>query len=335
MTDSREISFTKEPREARNEGTISKPGDVTSKECVPKVVSKPGKFKSLSTSLHLEHTSTCTCTQTGRLGSRVKSLTPTEILHTVVQEGTSRKLSAPELGTAEKYKEHQMLMCANNFHILHPQQGTKHLIGPRLYNRDRCYCQYRHLGEESPLELDEFWLLRRDSHEERPSANSAIFILEQSKFQSERRRNVTYLAVDETVCGKRNANSKTKRRYSTSGTRSTNKMLGHQRSRQSLRRNSQPLGSRKSGVPMYSEMSASDRSGDNNTVTISSNRRVIADTESDSAYEDTAYNVVSASDKRRRLIVSLFTAFVIMLVAVAIIMISATLSIGAGGTGST
>jgi hypothetical protein len=146
---------------------------------------------------------------------------------------------------------------------------------------------------------------------------------------------MTYLAVDETVCGKRNANSKTKRRCSTSGTRNTNKMPGHQRSRQKLRRNSQQLGSRKTGVPIYSEMSASDRSGGNNTVTFSSNRRVIADPESNSVYEDKAYNIVSASDKRRRLIVSLFTALVIMLVAVAIIMISATLSIGAGGIGST
>jgi hypothetical protein len=82
-------------------------------------------------------------------------------------------------------------------------------------------------------------------------------------------------------------------------------------------------------------MSASDRSGDNNADTISSNRRVIAHPESDSTYDDTAYNVVGASDKRRRLIVSLFTAFLFMLVAVAIIMISCTLSIGAGGTGST
>jgi len=335
MTDSCEISFTKEPRETRNEGTISKPDDVISKEYSPKVVYEPGKSKSLSTSLHLEHTSTCTCTQTGRQRSRVKSLTPTEILHTVVQEGTSRKLSAPELSMAEKYKEHQLHMYAKNFHILQPQQGTKHLIGSHLYCGDRCYCHYRHIGEESPLELDEFWLLPRDSHEEIRSANSAIFILEQSKLQSERRRNVTYLTVDETVCGKRKANSKTKRRCSTSGTRSTSKMPGQQRRRQSLRRNSQQLGSRKASVPIYSEMSASDRSGDNNTVTISSNRRVFADPESDGVYEDTAYNVVSASDKRRRLIVSLFTAFVIMLVAVAIIMISATLSIGAGGTGST
>jgi hypothetical protein len=335
MTDSCEISFTKEPREVRNGDTISKPGDDTSKEYSPKVVYKRGKSKSLSTSLHVEHTSTRACTQTGRLRSRVKSLIPTEILNTVVQEGTSRKLSAPELGMAEKYKEHQILMYTNDFHILHPQQGTKHLIGPHLYYGDRCHCQYRHVGEESPLEPDEFWLLRRDTHEELPSANSAIFVLEQSKLQSERRRNVTYLAGDETVCGKRNANSKTKRRHSTSGTRNTSKMPGHQGSRQSLRRNSQQLGSRKTGVPIYSEMSASDRSGDNNTVTISNSRRVFADPESDSAYEDTAYNVVSASDKRRRLIVSLFTAFVIILVAVAIIMISATLSIGAGGTGST
>lgn len=335
MTDSCEVSFTKEPRYARNEGTISKPGDVTSKECSPKVVYKPRKSRSLSSSLHLEQTSTCKCTQTGRLGSRVKSLTPTELLHKVVQESTPRKLSAPELGMAEKCKEHQILMYANNFHILHPQQRTKHLIGPHLHYRDRCNCQYRHVGEESPLELNEFWLLRRDSHEELPSANSAIYILEESTLQSERRGNVTYLAVDETVCGKRNTHNKTKRRCSTSGTRSTNKMPGHQRSLQSLRWNSQQLGSRKTGVPIYSEMPASDRLGDNNTVTISSNRRVIADPESDSANEDTTYSVVSASDKRRRLIVSLFTAFVIMLVAVAIIMISATLSIGAGGTGST
>jgi len=262
-------------------------------------------------------------------------LTPTEFLHTVVQEGTSRKLSAPELGMAEKCKENQILMYANNFHILHQQQRTKHLIVPHLYYRDRRNFQYRHVGEESPLALDEFWLLGRDSHEELPSANSAIYILEQSKLQSERRGNVTYLAVDETVCGKRNTHKKTKRRCSTSDTRSTNKMPDHQRSRQSPSPNSQQLGSQKTGVPIYSEMSASDRSGDNNTVTISSNRREIADPESDSAYEDTASNVVSASDKRRRLIVSLFTAFVIMLVAVAIIMISATLSIGAGGTGST
>ena len=335
MTDSCEICFTKEHREARNEGTISKPDDVTSKECLPKVVHKPGNSKSLSTSLHLEHTSICTCTQTGRLGSRVKSLTPTEISHTVVQGGKSRKLSAPEMGIAEKYKEHQRHMYANNFHILHPQQRKKHLIGPHLYYEDRCYCQYRHVGEEPPPELDEFWLLRRDSHEELRSANSAILILEQSKLQWERHRNVTFLAVDETVCGKRNANSKTKRRCSTSGTTSSSKMPDHQRRRQSLRRNSQQLGSRKTSVPIYSEMSPSDRSGDNNTVTVSSNRRVIADPESGSAYEDTAYNVVSASDKRRRLIVSLFTAFVIMLVAVAIIMIAATLSIGVGGTGST
>jgi len=334
MTDSCEISFIEEPREARSEGTISKPSDAVSNECLPKVVYESGKSKSLSVSLHLEHTSTYTCTQTGRLGSRVKSLTPTEILHTAVQEGTSRKLSAPELGMAEKYKEHQVLMYANNFHILHPQHGTKYLIGPHPYYGDRCYSQYCQVGEESPLELDEFWLLRRDSHEELPSANSAIFILEQSKLQSERRRNVKYFAADGTVSGKRNANSKTKRRCSTSGARSSSKMPGHQRSRQSLRRNSQQLGSRKTGVPIYSEMSASDRSGDNNAVTISSNRRVIADPESDSAYKDKAYNVVSASDKRRRLIVSLFTAFVIMLVAVAIIMISATLSIGAGSTGS-
>jgi hypothetical protein len=335
MTDSCEISFSKEPREARKEGTISKTGDVTSKESLPKVVYKPGKSKSLSTSLHLEHTSTCTCTQPGRLGSRVKSLTPTEILHTIMHEGTSRKLSAPEMGMAEKYKEHQRHMYANNFRILHTQQGTKHLIGLHLYCGERSYCQYRLVGKELPPELDEFWLLRRDSHEEVRSANSAIFILEQSKLQSERRRNVTYFAVDETVCGKRNANSKTKRRCSTSGTRSTSKMHGHQRRRQSLRRNSQQLGSRKTDVPIYSEMSASDRSDDNNTVTISSNMRVIDDPESNGAYEDTAYNVVSASDKRRRLLGSLFTAFVIMLVAVAIIMLSATLSIGAGGTGST
>jgi hypothetical protein len=82
-------------------------------------------------------------------------------------------------------------------------------------------------------------------------------------------------------------------------------------------------------------MSASDRSGDNNAVTVSSSsRRVIADPESDNAYGDTAYNVL-VSDKRRRLIVSLFTAFVVMLIAVALIMISATLSIGAGGFDST
>jgi hypothetical protein len=236
---------------------------------------------------------------------------------------------------AEKCKEHHIPMYANNLHILHPQQRKKHLIGPHLYYRDRCNCQYRHVGEETPRELDEFWPLRRDSHEELPSANSAIYILEQSKLQSERRGNVTYLADDETLRGKRNTHNKTKRRCSTSDTRSTNKMPGHQRSRQSPRRNSQQLGSRKTDVTIYSEMSSSDRSGNNNTVTISSNRRVIADPESDSAYEDTANNVVSASDKRRRLIVSLFTAFVIMLVAVAIIMISATLSIGAGGIGST
>ena len=211
MTDPCEISFIKEPREARKESTISKPGNVTSKKYLPKVVYKPGKSKSLSTSLHLEYTATCTCTQTGRRGSRVKSLTPTEILHTVVQKGTSRKLSAPELGMAEKYKEHKILMYAKNFHILHPQQETKHLIGPHLYYGDRCYSQYRHLGEESPLELDEFWLLRKDSHEELRSANSDLSILEQSKLQPERRRNVTYTAVDETVCGKRKANNKTKK----------------------------------------------------------------------------------------------------------------------------
>ena len=324
-----------EPREARDEGSISKPGDVTSKECLQKVVYKPGKSKSLSSSLHLEHTSACTCTQTGRLGSRVKSLTPTEKIHTLVQEARSRKLSAPELGTAEKYKEYQILMHVNNFHILHPQQGTKHLIGPHFYYEDRCYCPYRQEGEESPLELGEFWLLRRDSHEELPSANSATLILEQPKLQSERHRNVTYLAVDETICDKRKANSKTKRRCSTPGTRRTSKMPGHQRSRQSLRRKSQQPGSRKTGVPINRDISARDRSGDNNALTFGSSRRVIADPESGIAYEDTAYNVVDASGKRRHLIVSLFTAFVIMLVAVAIIMISATLSIGAGGNGST
>jgi hypothetical protein len=145
---------------------------------------------------------------------------------------------------------------------------------------------------------------------------------------------MTYLAVDETVCGKMNANSKPKRRCSTPVTGSTSKMPGHQQSCQPLRRYSQQLGSRKTSVPIYSEMSVNYRSDDNNAVTVSSSRGVIADPESDCAYEDTAYNAL-VSDKRRRLIVSLFTAFVIMLIAVAIIMISATLSIGAGGFDST
>jgi hypothetical protein len=82
-------------------------------------------------------------------------------------------------------------------------------------------------------------------------------------------------------------------------------------------------------------MSTSDALVGSGAVAISSKRRISADPESDRAYEDKAFNVVDISDKRRRLIVSLFTAFVIMLVAVAVIMISATLSIGAGSTGST
>jgi hypothetical protein len=67
---------------------------------------------------------------------------------------------------------------------------------------------------------------------------------------------------------------------------------------------------------------------------VDSRRRPIADPESDSAYEHTSYHAAEDTDKRRRLIVSVFTAFVIMLVALAVLMISATLSIGAGGIGS-
>jgi hypothetical protein len=338
MTESCEISFAVEPREVRNEGNISKPGDVTSREGLAKVAYKPGKSKSLSRSLHLEHTYTSTCTQTERLRSRIKSLTPTDLLHTPVREARPRKLSAPELGMAEKHNEGQIQMYTNNFHMLDSQQGTKHLItGPHLYFGDRCcYCQYRHEREESVLELDEFWLQRRDSREELPSANSAIFILKGTKYQSARRRSVMCLADDEPVCGKSNTNTKTKRRHSKSSTRSTSKMPGYRRSRQSLRRKSQLPDGQTTAVTINRQMSTtSDTSGGSSAVAVSSKRRVSADPESGRAYEDMAHNVVDVSDKRRRLIVSLFTAFVIMLVAVAIIMISATLSIGAGGIGST
>jgi hypothetical protein len=78
-------------------------------------------------------------------------------------------------------------------------------------------------------------------------------------------------------------------------------------------------------------MSTSDRCA----VTVDGRRRNSADPESDSAYEETPNYIAEASDKRRRLIVSVFTAFVIMLLALAILMISATLSIRAGATGST
>jgi hypothetical protein len=67
---------------------------------------------------------------------------------------------------------------------------------------------------------------------------------------------------------------------------------------------------------------------------VESRRRPSADPESDSAYEHTPYHAAEDTDKRRRLIISVFTAFVIMLVALAVLMISATLSIGAGGIGS-
>jgi hypothetical protein len=67
---------------------------------------------------------------------------------------------------------------------------------------------------------------------------------------------------------------------------------------------------------------------------VDSRRRPSADPELGSAYEETSYHTAEDTDKRRRLIISVFTAFVIMLVALAILMISATLSIGAGGTGS-
>lgn len=337
MTESCEISFAIEPREVRNEGNISKTGDVTSRELSAKVVNKPGKSKPLSCSLHLEHTSKCTSTQTERLRSRIKSLPPTEILYTLVREARSRKLSAPEIGMAEKHKEGQIHRYTNNFHALDTQQGTKRLITfPHLYYGNRCcYCQDRHEREESLLELHEFLLQRRDSHEELPSANSAIFVLKETNLQSAGRRSVTYLADSEPVCGKRNTDSKAIRRHSTSNTRSTSKMPGYRRSRRSLRRKSQFPDSQTNAVAINRQMSTSDALVGSGAVAISSKRRISADPESDRAYEDKAFNVVDISDKRRRLIVSLFTAFVIMLVAVAVIMISATLSIGAGSTGST
>jgi hypothetical protein len=77
-------------------------------------------------------------------------------------------------------------------------------------------------------------------------------------------------------------------------------------------------------------MPQSDASGGGGgALTVDGSREMIADPETDSAFEQMSYHVVEASDKRRRLIVSVFTAFVIILCALAVLMVSATLSIGA------
>lgn len=329
MTESSEISFAIEPPETRNEVHVSKPGDDTSRKSLSKVIYRTGKSKLPSSFLLREHNSTRTRTQSRRLRRRVKSFT----LHSPAREARPRKLSAPELGTSEKHTEDQIHMYAN---VLDSQQGKRHLItGAHLCYRDRCcYCQYHEERKESPREFEELWLLKRGSHKERRSANSVIFIPEQTKLQYARRGSVMYLG-EEPACGKRNTNSKTKRRHSTSSTRSTCKTPGYWRSRQSLQRESQLPDGKTTAVAMNRQMSTTgDMSGGSGAVALSSRWRVSADPESDSACEETSHNAVQVTDKRRRLIVSLFTTFVIMLVAVAIIMIAATLSIGAGGTGS-
>jgi hypothetical protein len=82
-------------------------------------------------------------------------------------------------------------------------------------------------------------------------------------------------------------------------------------------------------------MLTSDMPGGRGSLTAGSRRRVSAVPDSDSAYEETSYHIVEVSDKGRRLVVYVFTAFIITLFAPAIPMISATLSFGSGATGST
>lgn len=321
MSDLCEIHFVTEHSEARCEIIRSKPDDVSSRQHLSKPVYKPEESKSCY--LGLEHTPNSTVSPI--LRNRVKSLTPTEIFCTLVPEHRSRKLSAPELGTAEKQKKDHIHICPNCFPTSDLRQRKGHLIvGPNDNYGENCFfCQCHYENEETTLALDKFWLLQRDSCHEP--------VIQQTNRRPARRKNEMYLAVDEGLYCNRNGNRNIQRRLSSASTRSISKTPACRRSRRSSRRESQPLGLQVPAVVISRQSSAtSDTSGDS----VDSRRRPSADPESDSAYEHTSYHAAEDTDKRRRLTVSVFTAFVIMLVALAVLMISATLSIEAGGIGS-
>jgi hypothetical protein len=321
MSDPCEIRFVTEPSEARNAVIFvrSKPYDVSSRQHLSKPVYKPGESESCY--LGFDHTSTSTVSPI--LRNRVKSLTTTDIFCTLVPEPRSRKFSAPDLGTAEKQKIDQIHNCPNYFPQSYLQQRKRYLIADPNHNYEDscCFSQCRYEDEESTFALDKFWLLQRGSCH-KPA-------LQQTNCKPARRKNEIYLVLDEGLYCSRNGNRNIQR--ISSSTRSISKTPACRRSRRSSRRESQPLGLQVPAVVISRQSSAtSDTSGDS----VDSRRRPIADPESDSAYEHTSNHPAVDTDKRRRLIVSVFTAFVILPVALAVLIISATLSIGAGGIGS-
>lgn len=330
MTDLSEVRLAIEPCEARNEVMGSNPEDLSSRQHSSRVMFKPEHPKSLSCSLRLD--TVAACTHTRRFRSRVKSLTPTEVVHQLSPEARPRKLSAPQLGTAEsRQKESQIHISPSNFPLPDPHQVVRRFVsGQNLHCGERCCsCHRGHEDNETSLALDEFWMLQKDSRQERE--RSPTFIVQRKKHI--RLSCETYLTFDEPFGGNRYRN-KTQRRHSSSSARITDRTPACRRSRRSLRQEKQPAGCHQPSVAMSRRMSTCEKPLWNGAVTVGGRKRVSAGPESDNVYEETQYYTFEASDKSRRLIVSVFTAFVIMLVALAILMISATLSIGVGGIGS-